>query len=170
VADSGEKGKRGAKGGLEGFLGGLTNLIEKLGELAEKGEELSRARDERGEGQGVNVVYGVSVKSLPGRPSWKVEPFGNVRRDPGGRSVVEEAREPLVDVFDEAEETVIVAELPGVGLEDIRVEARGDALLLTAGNGSRKYRKELRLSRHVRAEAITISYRNGIAEIRCPGA
>ncbi|MBI5442398.1 MAG: Hsp20/alpha crystallin family protein [Deltaproteobacteria bacterium] len=165
MGDSNEKTKR---GGLEGLLGGLTNLIEKLGELAEKGEELSRLREGRGEGEGVNVVYGVSVKAAPGRPSWKVEPFGNVRRDPAGRSVVEEAREPLIDVFDEAEETVIVAELPGVGLEDIRLRAEGDLLVLTAESAGRKYRKEIRLSGAVREEAITISYRNGIAEIRCP--
>jgi HSP20 family protein len=167
------KNPKEGKSTLEGLLGGLTNLLEKVGELAEKAEEISQKAPEQqgGEGKKTSVVYGFSVRPAKKKEegsSWKVEPFGNVRKDvETGRSVLQEEREPLVDVFEEEEYTLIVAELPGVRRKDIRVAAQGDTVVLSAQAGERKYRKEIRLPSEVREEGISLSYRNGIAEIRC---
>ena len=50
----------------------------------------------------------------------KVEPFGNVRKDERtGRATVREVMEPPVDVFEEADHVLVVAEMPGVGAEDV---------------------------------------------------
>ena len=44
----------------------------------------------------------------------KVEPFGNVTKDKeSGRTVVHEVREPLVDVFEEDDHVLVIAEMPG---------------------------------------------------------
>jgi len=71
-----------------------------------------------------------------------------------------------VDVFDEKETVVVVAELPGVNEKDINVELRDDILTITAETGERKYHKEVLLEAPVASEGLTRSYRNGILEIR----
>jgi HSP20 family protein len=79
--------------------------------------------------------------------------------------VVEETREPLVDVFDDAEGIQIVAEMPGVAQRDIEVDVRGDIVAIAAISGARKYQKELLLSRVVQPEDMSWTYQNGILEI-----
>lgn len=156
--------------GAGGFLGGLTNLIEKLGELAEKGEELKRTGeidlDPKGKLRG---VYGFTIKTGLGgdQEGVKVEPFGNVRTDEQtGRPVVHEVREPMVDVFEEDDEVLVVAELPGVGAEDVHLELADDILVITASCGDKKYRKEVLLPSADTERSMTSSCRNGVLEVR----
>ena len=155
--------------GLGGVLGGLGALLEKLGELAEKGKELSESGEIEGEGGQVRGVYGFTIRSGTGKDSGevKVEPFGNVRKDAQtGRPVVHETREPMVDVFEEDDRVVVVAEMPGVEEGDVRLELVGDVLTLTASKGERKYRKEVLLPGEFAAERMTHTCRNGILEVR----
>ena len=57
-------------------------------------------------------VYGFRIFIGPdGKP--KIEEFGNVRRI-GGRPRISEEREPLVDVIEEPNQVIVVAEMPGV--------------------------------------------------------
>lgn len=156
---------------LGGFLGGLGTLLEKLNELAEKGQELS----ESGELQSDKVrgVYGFTIRTGLGKegkePGFKVEPFGNVRKDEQtGRAVVHEVREPMVDVFEEQDGVLVVAEMPGVGEEDVRLQLHGDVLEITAEKGDKKYRKEILLPGVLAAEKMSHTCRNGILEIRLP--
>ena len=78
---------------------------------------------------------------------------------------MEETREPLVDVFDDADGIQIVAEMPGVSQPDIEVDVNGDIVRISASSGARKYQKELLLSRAVQADDMTWTYQNGILEI-----
>ncbi|HJL18038.1 MAG TPA: hypothetical protein RMH99_20410 [Sandaracinaceae bacterium LLY-WYZ-13_1] len=93
------------KGGFEGILGGLGDLLSALGDLAEKGEELKKSGvlDQAADGKDVKVHYGFSIRTA-GQGGVEVEPFGNVRRtkrDDGTiETVVDETREPLVDVLE----------------------------------------------------------------------
>lgn len=80
--------------------------------------------------------------------------------------MVEEVREPIVDVFEEAEEIHVVAEMPGIEEKDIHLEIKGDILNISAGGEERKYQKEVLLSRSVKSEDMTWTYRNGILEIK----
>lgn len=156
--------------GLGGILRGLGGLVEKLTELAEAGGELSRSGEIRGRGPGNEVrgIYGFTVKAGLGGEGLKVEPFGNIRRDEAsGQSVVQEVREPAVDVFDEPDHTLVVAEMPGVGAEDVRVEVDGDVLTITAERGDKKYRKEVLLPGSFPREKMQVSCANGVLEIRC---
>ena len=162
--------KRKTVSDLGGIFKGFTEFIDKLGELAEKGESLSRSGDIQWEGKekGMKGVYGFSVRMGLGGQEVKVEPFGNIRRDEkSGETVVQEVREPVVDVFEEEDHTLVVAEMPGIGVEDVRLEVKDDLLTIYAGKGDKKYRKEVLLPRSYPREKMLVSCNNGILEITC---
>ena len=150
--------------GLGGIFKGLGSFIELLGKMAEEGEsEWSRTGTTKGPGRS-SVMYGFTVKVGAGGVP-RVERFGNVRATEHG-AVVEEVREPPVDVFDEGAVVVVIAELPGVDGDAITLEVKDDILLVSASDSGREYRKEVLLPCAVLAETMESSYRNGILEIR----
>ncbi len=169
--------KKSKKGGEDmglsfgGLFKGLADLVEKLGDLAEKGEELRKSGEIRSEHKDIKGVYGFSVKvglGDKGDQGVKVEPFGNIRRDAKtGETVVQEVREPVVDVFEEKRYTLVVAEIPGVTAKDVHLEVEGDLLTLYAERGDKKYRKEILLPRACPREKVTFTCNNGILEIKC---
>ncbi len=168
------KGKeRGGEAGSSfgGLFKGLADLVEKLGDLAEKGETLKRSGEFQGENKDIKGVYGFTVKmglGDKGDKEFKVEPFGNVRREAGpGETVVQEVREPVVDVFEEKGYTLVVAEIPGVSLKDVRLEVQDDLLTIYAESGDKKYRKEVLLPRACPRNRMKLSCNNGILEIKC---
>jgi len=153
--------------GLGGLLGGLGSFIEKLGELAERGEELHKEGEIRGKDDQLRGVFGFNVKVGLGDEGIKIEPFGNVRKDKEtGRPVVHEVREPMVDVFDEQDHVLLVAEMPGVSEKDLRIELEGDILTISAAKGDTKYRKEVLLPQAFTAAQMSHTCRNGILEVK----
>lgn len=159
----------GPEAGFGGVLHGLADLIEKLGELADKGTELSKT-GHFGEQKGVSGVYGFSVKTGLGGQGLKVEPFGNIAKDKAtGKSVVQEVREPMVNIFEEADHTLVVAEIPGIKLADVHVEVQDDVLTISAEAEDRKYRREVLLPRAYPREKMQITCSNGILKIKCAG-
>jgi len=157
-------------GGFEGILGGLTDFVEKLGELAEKGEQLSRTGEIHWKGREKDLkgVYGFSVKAGIGGGDVKVEPFGNIRKDEkSGQPIVQDIIEPLVDVFEEKDHALVVAEMPGIGSEDVRLDVKDDILIIYAERGNKKYQKEVLLPRSYPKEKMLVSCNNGILEIKC---
>lgn len=154
--------------GLGGMFRSLGGFLDLISDLAEKeGGEIHRS-GELGDKKGVKAVYGFSVR-VGGGGKPLIERFGNVK-DEGEGPVVEEAREPMVDVFDEGDHLLLVAELPGVDVKDIHFEVKDDVLELSAARGDRKYRKEVLLSSPVRVQEATPSYRNGVFELKLPKA
>lgn len=156
--------------GLGGFLRGLADVVEKLGELAEKGQEISKTGEIRGRGptKELRGIYGFNVKFGLGGEGVKVEPFGNIGKDKTtGRSVVREIREPVVDLFDEEDHILVVAEMPGVTEEDVRLDVEDDVLTIDAERGDKKYRKEVLLPGSFAKEKMVVSCNNGILEIKC---
>ncbi len=118
--------------------------------------------------EGVRVygpyVYGFSISIGPdGKPV--IREFGNVRPTRFGPRFVEE-REPLVDVMEEDDEVVVVAELPGVEKEDIDLSCTGDELVISVDTEKRKYYKRLELPAEVDPKSAKASYKNGILEVR----
>lgn len=153
--------------GLGGFLGGLGTLLEKLGELAEKGEELRRSGELHDPEGKLKGIYGVSIKVGLGEEGMKVEPFGNVRKDEQtGKTVVDEVREPLVDIFEEPDHVLVLVEMPGVGAEDLQLELQDDILTVMAAKGQKKYRKEILLPTVFPTEKMSHTCRNGVLEVR----
>ncbi|MCX5891491.1 MAG: Hsp20 family protein [Deltaproteobacteria bacterium] len=163
----GKKSEGGA--GYGGVFKGLADLIEKLGDLAEKGEQLKKSGEFQH--QDVKGVYGFSVKvglGDKGDKEVKVEPFGNVRRDETtGETVVQEIREPVVDVFEEKDHVLVVAEMPGISAKDVRLEVKDDLLTIYAEKRDKKYRKEILLPRVYPKDKMKVSCNNGIVEIKC---
>ncbi len=166
-----DRKKSAGKSGGEGIFKGLADLLEKLSDLAEKGEELSRIGEIplRSQDKGLKGVFGFSVKVGIGGEGVKVEPFGNVTRDKTtGKAVVDEIREPLVDVFEEEDHVLIIAEMPGIEAEDVKFNLKDDILSFSAQRGDKQYRKEVLLpGGKFHRDKVTISCKHGIVEMKC---
>ncbi|MGA2671350.1 MAG: archaeal heat shock protein Hsp20 [Dehalococcoidia bacterium] len=143
-----------------GLFKGLGNLIDLASKLSEEGYE--KRGDIRGLPNGAKGVYGFSIKTLAGKPV--IESFGNIRETARG-PVVEEVREPMVDVFDEKDHILVIAELPGVSESEIKIEVAGDILNLAASDRNRKYAREVLLPGKVKPDSVKTAYKNGILEI-----
>ena len=153
-------------GGLFKGLGKFVELVEKV---EEAGGEIKRKGEIKGK-EGVRGIYGFSIRSGIGeRP--KIQTFGNIRavkekEKEKPEFKIAETREPIVDVFDEKDHVLIVAELPGVLEESIKLDFKGDILILEAGDEKRKYSKEILLLAKVDFENKEKSFKNGILEIK----
>jgi HSP20 family protein len=149
-----------------GLFKGLGNLIELAGKLAEEGGEIRSEKSFTTKGPGgkdLNGIFGVSIRTLDGgKPVF--ETFGNIKKTPKG-PVVEEVREPIVDLFDEQGHIRLIAELPGVSEEGLSIELEGDILNLSATGKERRYAKEILLPCRVKKESLQRNFRNGILEI-----
>jgi HSP20 family protein len=151
--------------GLGSIFKGLGDLLDSVSAVVETGEEANRSGEFRikGLGERGRGVYGFSIRTGVGGAT-QVERFGNIRATDEGPEVAE-VREPLVDLFDEESEILVVIELPGVAEEEIHVEIHDDVLSLET-NGQRKYAKEILLPGVVQAGSLRQTYRNGILELR----
>ncbi len=174
MARGGESGSGKEGGGLGGLIGGLTEFVDKLNQLAEKGQQISKTGSfDLGQAGGeqqkpLRGVYGLSVKMGVGGESPRVEPFGNIRRDEdSGEPVIEDMREPLVDVFDEGDHLLVLAEMPGVESRDVRIDVEGTRMEISASRAERKYHKRFDLPSAVDKSTVKVSEKNGIVEIRC---
>ena len=129
---------------------------ERLGPISEEG-----IREVRGP-----FIYGFRVTIGPdGIP--RIEEFGNVRRR-GIKPVISEEREPLVDVIDEGNKVRIIAEIPGVEKDKIKLRVQGKKLIIKASNEKRKYYKEVDLPAEVNIKEAKATYRNGVLEVEIP--
>ncbi|MDD5094848.1 MAG: Hsp20/alpha crystallin family protein [Dehalococcoidia bacterium] len=145
---------------------GIGNLIDMAAKLGEETEEIERSGEIQGLPKDVKGVYGFSIKTLAGNKP-VVETFGNIKDSPRG-PVVEEIREPIMDIFDEEAHIMVIVELPGVDEKNINIEVAGDILKLAATGKNSKYAKEVLLPASVDINAMATSYKNGILEITLP--
>ncbi|MCG2688581.1 Hsp20/alpha crystallin family protein [Candidatus Parcubacteria bacterium] len=163
--------------GLEDLplVGGLVRGLEKFVDLVERveeaGGELRKQGEIKGLGEKTKGIYGFSIRTGIGeRP--KIQTFGNIKTVREKERVkpkfeVTETREPIIDVFDEKDHVLIVAELPVINEKVIETNLKGDILILEAGEqGKRKYYKEILLPTKVNAETKEMTYKNGILEIK----
>ena len=172
---SDDKRKKEAKEGFEldfgmgkfsfgGLFEGIGNLIESVGKISKEGGVISEEGEITGLGDKVKGVYGFTVRTLAGGKP-KVETFGNIKKTPKG-PVVEEVREPIVDVFDEEDHILVVAELAGIDSTDINLDMNKDILTLSAGTGDRKYHKEIVFPSEVDESTEEMTFKNGILEVK----
>jgi len=150
-----------------GFFDGLNKLLENISDLAEKGEELKKSGEIKGADGKVRGVYGFNIKFGIGDKEVKVEPFGNIHKDEqSGKVTVDEVREPMVDVFDEEKYVLVLAEMPGVGKDEVQLGLKDDVLTIAAERGEKKYRKEVLLPESFAADKMSYTCHNGVLEIR----
>jgi len=159
-------------GGLVKGLGKFVDLVEKV---EEAGGEIKRKGEIKGLGEKTKGIYGFSIKTgIGGRPTLhqnkfgagqEFQTFGNIKKTKEGFKITE-TREPIVDVFDEKDHILIVAELPGVSEDSITLDMKGDILTLEAGDEKRKYAKEILLPAKVYPHTKETSFKNGVLEVR----
>lgn len=150
-----------------GLFRQLGEAVDLLGKLVEVGGAHTRQGEFRVKGLGDKArgVYGFSIRTgLGGEAGAQVERFGNVHPSREG-FVVDEVREPLVDVFDEGDEVVVTAELPGVKEAEIVVTLTSAGLLIES-KGERRYAKEIDLPSAAEPASLQRKYNNGVLEIR----
>lgn len=155
---------------IGGFLKGLEKFVDLAERAEEAGGEIKKKGEIKGLGKDVKGIYGFSIRSgLGERP--RVQTFGNIKgvkeKEKGKPEFkVTETREPIVDVFNEKDHVLVVAELPGVSEDSISLDLKGDILTLEAGDEKRKYSKEILLSAKVDFESREENFNNGVLEIK----
>ncbi|MCW4048692.1 MAG: Hsp20/alpha crystallin family protein [Candidatus Bathyarchaeota archaeon] len=113
-------------------------------------------------------VYGYSVKIGPdGKPI--IREFGNMKPglkgEKGASLNLQDRREPLVDLIEDNGTIKVLAELPGVEKDDIKLSATSRGLTINVENVDRRYFKELEFPVEVDESTARSSYRNGVLEI-----
>jgi HSP20 family protein len=151
---------------LGGLFKGIEKLVELAADLKEEGGEIKKEGEiDLGRlKEGMKGIYGFSIKTaIGGKPVF--ETFGNIKKTTQGPIVAEE-REPLIDVFDEKSEVLVIAEIPGVNEDGVSVDLKGDILEISAAGKNRRYRKELLLRGPIKKETLSYTYKNGILEVK----
>ena len=117
------------------------------------------------------IVYGYSMTIGPdGKP--KVREFGNVKSPfmGTGRGFFEQPsisseREPLIDVSSTDKEVKIVAEMPGISKENIRIDAYDNYVEIKSDDPNRRYHKTIEVPDEVDIDSAKSNFNNGILEI-----
>jgi HSP20 family protein len=76
----------------------------------------------------------------------------------------------VVDVHDDGGQVRVVAEMPGVGAEDLDLTVEADKLVLSADTERRRYWRAVSLPRLVVGEEAVVSVDEGLVEIAVPVA
>ena len=107
--------------------------------------------------------YGYTMTVGPdGKPV--VKEYGNVKP---GLLPTAETREPIVDaIVDEKEKLVkLVAEMPGVEKNDVKIVVQDKIVDISAEHGEKKYHVKVPLQYKVDENSAKASYKNGILEL-----
>jgi HSP20 family protein len=145
---------------LKGLLSNLQNVVSSVQLLAESGVQRVR-KGVFPEGTGLQGIYSLTVKADLGRPALTIE-IGNPAK--GTATGIGEISDG--EIVEEAEQIRIVAEMPGVSGEDVKLELAGETLKISAEKGLRKYAKEVVLPFAPVPEKVTHTCRDGILEVK----
>jgi HSP20 family molecular chaperone IbpA len=75
-------------------------------------------------------------------------------------------KQPIVDVFEEEDCVLILAELPGMDEKDVKVRANENVVTITAENATKKYLETVKLPMDVSKGAIKFTYKNNVLQAR----
>lgn len=148
------------------------DLKDRLEELREKlkaagGKEV--LSDEAWRQGGASISGHIRVRGPSGETEFHVGTLGKQKRAAPGQPApsAAETAEPPVDVFDEGQQVTVVADVPGVGLDDLDLKIQGRVFSLsTKPTARRSYRKELRLEADVDPDSLKATCNNGALEVR----
>jgi len=112
--------------------------------------------------------FGYSVRTLvpSNEGGWEITSAKrHMPEKPGKKPEIitpkEEVREPLIDIFDEKENIIVIAEMPGVEEKEITATIEKDVLKISGGG----YSKELKLP-STPEKIVEKTYKNGILEVK----
>lgn len=134
------------------------NIEKMFGEMMREMNELHAEDLAR---PGKPLVYGFSMHVGPdGKP--RIEEFGNVSSK---QQKIKVEREPLVDVIDGEKEITVIAELPGVDKNEVRLNCQKNSLSISVADPERRFRKDLRLPAEVDSKSVKAKLKNGMLEV-----
>ncbi|MFX0070932.1 MAG: Hsp20/alpha crystallin family protein [Candidatus Hermodarchaeota archaeon] len=114
------------------------------------------------------IMYGFNFGIGPdGMPT--INSFGNIKKEPySGKAEVNRAREPLVEVNEENDQIIVIAEVPGVTKEDVEIKATSHSLTISTKPNSvaHAYYKEIELPSPINSDYAKASLRNGILMVK----
>jgi HSP20 family protein len=169
------------------FFGDIEEMMREMEEMMEQNFEQFRTRipeemkRERKLPDGSIVpewgpfVYGYSMTIGPdGKP--KIREFGNVKPSNDAETCglnkpcldVKQEREPLVDIVDTEKEIKVIAELPGVAKEEIKLSGTPEKLTISVDTPQRKYYKQIDIPSKIDPKKAKTSYKNGVLEVTLP--
>ncbi len=139
----------------------MEEMIEDVFSLHRRDEEMARRHSP--------YVYGFSMKITPqGAPAFTR--FGNAPmravRTPSGEQEFHVSREPLIDVIEGEKELTVIAELPGVGKENVHLNATETSLTIEAFFHQKKYHRKIELPCEIIPDTSRAIYNNGVLEIK----
>lgn len=110
------------------------------------------------------IIYGYSVTIGPdGKP--RLRQFGNIKPYAVTGPQLSAEREPLADVIKTDSGIRVVAELPGVEKQNIKVNAQDHSVEISAHTPERKYHRVVEIPADANLDNIRSTYKNGILEI-----
>jgi HSP20 family protein len=160
----------GLKLDLGELLDSPENLASHLEELREKlkaagGKEVLSDQEWR-EGR-MSVTGHIRTRGVLGEQEYHI---GTAGKGGPGRKPPQQPVEPIeppFDIFDEGEEITVIADVPGVSMDDLELKVEGSAFSLsTRPTAHRIYRKELRLEAEVEPASLQSTCNNGVLEVR----
>lgn len=75
-------------------------------------------------------------------------------------------KQPLVDIFEEQDHLIVLAELPSVDEKDLNIKADENTLTVSADNKTRNYLKKVQLPTSIKTNTIKSTYKNNILQVR----
>jgi len=116
------------------------------------------------------LFYGFSVTIGPdGKPQIKQLGKGDKPFQPPVQFEQKE-EEPLVEVLDEGKEIIVIAEIPGVTKDDIKIDATKNTIYIWVNANMKKYNKEIQMPCKINPKTVETSYKNRVLEIRAQKA
>jgi HSP20 family protein len=114
-------------------------------------------------------VYGFSITRRAGEEP-EVREFGNIpsafeRRGETEVQQYSDMRRPLIDVLEDEETVHVIAEMPGIKKENIRLNATDLILEIETVNGNPKYSERVELPVKVDPQSAKATYKNGVLEV-----
>lgn len=162
--------------GMGGFLDGVSNLIGKFGELAEKGETLRKSMgDAETSAKPIRTSGGFTVRFGGLKPddgeSESVKPMNAASRTASApksstSTPVPKERVANVELFEEADHLLLLAEMPGVASDDVSLDFEDKKLSIAGSSKTALFKAQVHLPRIYTAEQVAISANNGVVEIR----
>ncbi|MDO8841920.1 Hsp20/alpha crystallin family protein [Methanocalculus sp.] len=142
---------------VSGILRGVSDLLEAISEVVTEGGEVERTGRFTIGKERKSGIYGIHISTQRGKSGFSTETFGMKK----GGSV----REPVVDIFDEEREVLVIVELPGIAEEEITVKREDEGVLISGGREGRRFERRIDLPEGA-SRNWTESYRNGLLTIR----
>ena len=149
----------------ENFNGRLEQLRDQL--KAAGGKEA--LPDEEWRQGGASITGHIRTRGILGDQEFHIGTTGKPQTKRRSQPVPEpsEAMEPPVDVFEEEQEVIIVADVPGISLEELELKAEGSLVSLSSKAAARRnYRKEIRFGAELEPSSLRATCRNGVLEVR----